>query len=88
MASPTRTQKRRPELHPKAPAKEKTVPGTKADLEKIFPLGPIKNERDYNKARALADKLAVLVDPTADQEEWFDKITDFMEAYEDVHYPM
>jgi antitoxin component HigA of HigAB toxin-antitoxin module len=68
--------------------RKKTVPSTREELEAICPLRPIQNEAEYDRARALAEKLVVLTDPTPLQEEWCDKLSDFLEKYEEVHYPI
>lgn len=67
---------------------QKTVPFTREELEAIWPLRPIQNKTEYDRVRELTEKLVVLTDPTPLQEEWCDRLCDFMEAYEDVHHPM
>ncbi|MCG3195729.1 MAG: hypothetical protein GHCLOJNM_00196 [bacterium] len=90
MSNATRARKTKCVDHSKdrVTSSVKTVPSTREELEAIYPLRPIKTEREYDRARALAAQLVVLTDPTPLQEEWYDQITDYMEAYEDVHYPM
>ena len=69
-------------------ATKRRVPKTTATLSKIVPLSSIRSERQYARMRCLADKLAVLPEPTRDQEAYFQALTDLMEAYEDKHHPI
>lgn len=51
------------------------------ELVKKFPLKPIRNERDLDKAIAMADSL-VIRKRTRDEDDYLDVLTDLVEKYE------
>ena len=57
-------------------------------LVREFPLRPIRNQREYNKAVGIADRLAVRDEGTLSrgEQDYLDTLTLLIEAYDDEHF--
>jgi HTH-type transcriptional regulator/antitoxin HigA len=71
----------------KRAANGRPAPGYLALIE-IFPLRPLRSERDYNAAIALLDSLAVRPEGSLDpgEQDYLDTLTMLVEAYDREHY--
>lgn len=56
-------------------------------LVERFPLRPIRNTRDYNRAGAILDTF-VLRDLSAGERDYLDALTLIVEAYDNEHHPI
>ena len=63
-----------------------SIPQTYSALVKILPPRPIHDEVDLANATEIIDWMAGF-NLNADQEDYLDAISTFVEAYEDAHYP-
>lgn len=61
-------------------------PRTFAELAGMYPLRPIRSERDLDRAEAVATQLAVLDRRSRDQEDYLQTLSLLMEAYENEHH--
>lgn len=53
-----------------------------------FPLKPIKSEEELDKALLLVNKLVDKGDLDKDEEDYLSVLSNLVEAYEEVHYPI
>ncbi len=58
------------------------------DLVRKFPLRPIRSEEELAAATEVMQDLAIRDDLTLGEQDYLDILTNIIEAYEDVHYPM
>jgi HTH-type transcriptional regulator / antitoxin HigA len=69
--------------------KRSTRPGPAYQaLIDVFPLRPLRSERDYDAAAAILDALAVRPEGSLDrgEQDYFDTLTMLVEAYDQEHY--
>jgi HTH-type transcriptional regulator / antitoxin HigA len=66
----------------------KTLPTAWHELNRLHRMTVIRSERDYDAARRVVQRLAVLDRPTTDQRDYLETLTLLMEAYEKEHYPI
>jgi HTH-type transcriptional regulator/antitoxin HigA len=57
-------------------------------LIETFRLRPIRSDDELDAATALANKLAIRNDLTVEEQDYLDVLSDLIEAYERVHYPI
>ena len=62
------------------------LPGTFGELNAELPLRPIRDEVDYDNAIEMTDRLAVLDERTADQQDYLETLTELIGKYEDEHF--
>ncbi len=62
------------------------VPRTFEELNAELPLRPVRDGVDYDNAIGMADRLAVLVRRTRDQEDYLETLTELVGRYEDEHF--
>jgi HTH-type transcriptional regulator/antitoxin HigA len=60
------------------------------NLSREFPLRPIKDDADYDRATVILDRLAVRgeIDLDPGESDYLDALTVFIEKYDDEHYPI
>ena len=58
------------------------------DLIARFPLRPLRSERDVDRASKIANSLAIRDNLTQGETDYLDVLTDLIEKYEDIHYPV
>ena len=58
------------------------------DLIARFPLRPLRSDRDLDRAAKIANALAIRDDLTQGETDYLDVLTDMIEKYEDIHYPV
>src|SRR5262245_21507883 len=58
------------------------------ELIRRFPLRPIRSREELGRAVEVANELAILDRRARDEDDYLDILTDVIEAYEDVHYPI
>ncbi len=68
--------------------KQKTIhiPKSYAALIALFPLRPLQDEANYDKALQIAKYLVGRVDLTVGQLKYLDILTDYICTYEDRHF--
>ena len=59
-------------------------------LVRAFPLRPLRNEREYDAAVKIMNRLAIRDEGTLDagEQDYLDAITTFVAAYDEQHYPI
>lgn len=62
------------------------VPRVFDELDALCPLGPIRGERELDRAESIAGQLALLDRRTRDQEDYLQTLSLLIEAYEDRHH--
>jgi HTH-type transcriptional regulator / antitoxin HigA len=64
--------------------------GTALYMELIarFPLRPLRSDRDLERASKIANALAIRTDLTQGEADYLDVLTDIIEKYEELHYPV
>jgi HTH-type transcriptional regulator/antitoxin HigA len=68
--------------------KIKAVPDRYLKLIKAFRLRPIRSDEELDIATKLVNSLAVRADLTDDEQDYLDVLSDQIEAYERVRYPI
>jgi HTH-type transcriptional regulator / antitoxin HigA len=58
------------------------------DLIARFPLRPLRSDRDLERAAKIANALAIRDDLTQGETDYLDVLTDMIEKYEAIHYPV
>jgi HTH-type transcriptional regulator/antitoxin HigA len=58
------------------------------DLVRRFPLRPIRNEKELDRAIAVIDALLDREQLTVAEEDYLDVLGDLVEHYEDQHHPI
>ena len=53
-----------------------------------FPLRPLRSDRDLERAAKIANALAIRDDLTQGETDYLDVLTDMIEKYETMHYPV
>jgi HTH-type transcriptional regulator / antitoxin HigA len=53
-----------------------------------FPLRPLRSDRDLDRAASIANALAIRDDLTQGETDYLDVLTDMIEKYEAIHYPV
>ena len=53
-----------------------------------FPLRPLRSDRDLERAAGIANALAIREDLTQGETDYLDVLTDMIEKYEAIHYPV
>src|SRR4051812_3359118 len=64
------------------------VPRRYLKLIEAFRLRPIRSDEELDAATKIANTLAVREDLTDDERDYLDVLSDLIEAYERVHYPI
>jgi HTH-type transcriptional regulator/antitoxin HigA len=72
----------------KANPPQKPRSRTYAELIEEFPLRPIKNDRQADRASELAFQLSVRPKLTRDEQDYLDVLDVLIETYEDEHHPI
>ena len=62
------------------------IPRKWAELNKIHPLRPIKDEISYDNAQEIIDALIMIPSKNKDQEDYLEALTTLFEAYENEHH--
>jgi HTH-type transcriptional regulator/antitoxin HigA len=70
------------------PAKVKAPSERYVELIHEFRLRPIRTEKELDAATAVVHKLVTQKSLTKEEQDYLDVLTDLVEAYEDVHYPI
>jgi HTH-type transcriptional regulator / antitoxin HigA len=68
--------------------KTKAAPDPYLKLIAAFRLRPIRSDEELDAATKIANMLAVRSDLTDDEQDYLDVLSDQIEAYERVHYPI
>ena len=63
-----------------------SIPKTFHELNALRPLMPLKDEVDLDNAQEIADRMAVIARPTADQAAYLETLSLLIERYEDMHH--
>jgi len=71
-----------------APVEVSAIPESYLKLTARFWLRPIRTEDELDQATAIVNELAMRDDLDEAEEDYFDVLTDLVEAYEAEHYPM
>ena len=58
------------------------------ELVRRFPLRPIRSDRDLDTATEVIDELIAKEKRSPDAEDYLDVLSDLVEKYENVHYPI
>jgi HTH-type transcriptional regulator/antitoxin HigA len=68
----------------------RTPRGTARYMEMVarFPLRPLRSERDLDRATKIVNELAVRGNLSRGEQDYFEVLTDMVEAYERIHYPI
>jgi HTH-type transcriptional regulator / antitoxin HigA len=53
-----------------------------------FPLRPLRSDRDLDRAAKIANEFAIRDDLTQGETDYVDVLTDMIEKYEAIHYPV
>ena len=53
-----------------------------------FPVRPLRSDRTLERAAKIANALAIRDDLTQGETDYLDVLTDMIEKYEDIHYPV
>ncbi len=53
-----------------------------------FPLRPLRSNRDLERASKIANSLAIRDNLTQGETDYLDVLTDLIEKYEDIQYPV
>ena len=62
--------------------KSKSMPAGYAELVALFPLRPLHDEVDYDNALEVAEALVGSINPSEDQADYLDVLTDIIQKYE------
>ena len=82
----TRNIKLTPRLAPVTLKKD--PPAKWGDLCSLWPLRPIRNEKEYRQAQKIMNTLAILEARTSDQEDYLCVLTMLYASYEDIHHAL
>ncbi len=62
------------------------LPGDWGELNRLFPLRPIRDEERHERALKILDRLAVAEKRSRDQEDYLESLSNLMETYEREHH--